>query len=196
MQVNVSADISRALSKLRDYPQKQVAFATAKALTDTATQTQNLLGNKLPEYFDRPTPYTMRAIGIERATKANLQARVFIKPDQLKYLVFGVEGGIRLPPKRAIGIPVEQVVNQYGNLPRGKIASLLKRKDVFSGIVNGIAGIWQRKANDTLILLISWKPKASYRARYPFFTLGESTVRAAFPDAFRKALANAVATAR
>lgn len=196
MQISVNTDISQALAKLKDYPTKQLPFAIASALTDTATQVQNLLTNKLPEYFDRPTPYTMRAIGIERATKAKLQARIFIKSDQLKYLTFGIDGGTRFPPKRAIPIPVDQGTNQYGNLPRGKIASLLARKDVFSGVVGGIAGIWQRKAGDKLVLLISWKPKASYKARYPFYALGSSTVRAAFPAAFRKALANAAATAR
>lgn len=196
MLINVRADVSRALAKLKDYPRKQLPFALASALTTTATQTQNLLTNKLPEYFDRPTPYTMRAIGIERATKAVLRARVFIKPDQLKYLAYGIDGGTRFPPKRAIPIPVDLATNQYGNMPRGKIASLLRKKNVFSGVVRGVAGIWQRMPNDTLTLLVAWKPKAAYRQRYPFFELGAATVKAAFPQVFRLALANAAATAK
>ena len=196
MNFNVRSDITRALAKLKDVPARQIPFATALALTNTATQAQNLLTNKLPEHFDRPTPFTMRAIGTERATKGNLKARVFVKRDQLKYLQFGIDGGTRLPPKRAIPIPVDQAVNQYGNLPRSKIAQLLSRKDIFSGVVHGIGGIWQRRKDHSLVLLISWKPKATYRKRYPFFELGGETVKAVFPTEFRRAIVQALRTAR
>ena len=197
INVSVSIDISKALAKLRDFPSNQLPFAVASALTTTAQQTSNLLTNKLPEFFDRPTPFTMRAIGIERATKAKLQARVFVKPDQLKYLVFGIDGGTRAPKGRAIPLPVDQATNQYGNLPRGKIKQLLARKDVFSGTVNGIGGIWQRMPGTRkLRLLIAYAPKATYRKRYPFYGLGADTVKAAFPQNFQNAMANALRTAK
>ena len=205
MDISVRIDINKALRKLKDFPEKQLPFAIASALTTTAQQTSNLLTNKLPEFFDRPTPYTMRAIGIERATKANLQARVFVKRDQLKYLIYGIEGGTRTPRNKALVIPIEVKLNQYGNVARGKIAALLKQKNVFSGVVNGVAGIWQRQGlgNDSrgnkrgrLILLAAYEPKASYRKRYPFYQLGGETAQAAFPQNFRIALANALRTAR
>ncbi len=197
INISVKVDITKALRKVRDFPDKQLPFAIASALTTTAQQTSNLLTNKLPEFFDRPTPFTMRAIGIERATKANLQARVFIKPDQLKYLIYGIEGGTRTPNKRAIPLPVDQAVNQYGNLPRGKIKQLLARKDVFSGSVNGIGGIWQRiPGSRKLRLLIAYAPKASYRKRFPFYGLGADTAKAAFPQNFQNAMANALRTAK
>ena len=193
---NVRVDIDRALSKLKGYPTKQLPFAIASALTATAQQTSNLLTNKLPEFFDRPTPYTMRAIGVERATKQNQKARVFIKPDQLKYLTFGIDGGTRVPLKRALPIPVDQPLNQYGNLPRGKLKALLGRKDIFSGVVRGIGGIWQRKRDDSVVLLVAWKAQAKYRKRFPFYALGVQAVRDTFPRNLRIALDRAKATAR
>lgn len=194
--ISVRVDIDKALRKLRDFPEKQLPFAIASALTTTAQQTQNLLTNKLPEFFDRPTPFTMRAIGIERATKAKLQARVFVKPDQLRYLVYGIQGGERVPRNKALPLPVDQPLNQYGNLPRTALKQLLARKDTFSGKVNGIGGIWQRTAKGHLRLLIAWIPKASYRKRYPFYELSGDTIRGAFPRNFQTAMANALRTAR
>ena len=193
---NVRSDISAALSKLASYPRDQVPFAVAKALTATAQQTATLLTNKLPEYFDRPTPFTMRAIGFERASKTAQRARIFIKRDQLAYLQFGIDGGTRFPKKRAIPLPVDQAVNQFGNLPRNTLARLLARKDVFSGRVNGIGGIWQRDGTGKLHLLIAWASKAAYRKRFPYYEIGGRTVREAFPRNLRLALIEAKRTAR
>jgi hypothetical protein len=194
--ISVSVDITKALAKLRDFPSNQLPFAVASALTTTAQQTSNLLTNKLPEFFDRPTPYTMRAIGIERATKAKLQARVFVKPDQLKYLVFGIEGGTRVAQKGAMPLPIDQPRNQYGNLARNKVKQLLARKDVFSGKVNGVDGIWQRSSRGHLRLLIRYVSKATFRKQYPFYQLGADTAKAAFPGNFKASMANAIRTAR
>lgn len=196
LNINVKVDVVRALAKLRDVSEKQVPFATALALTTTAKEVQRTLTDELDKSFDKPTPFTRRAIGVERATKQDRHARVFIKRDQLKYLAFGIDGGTRKPAKRAIPIPVDQPVNQYGNLPRNKLRQLLARRDVFSGKVNGVGGIWQRKAHGKLVLLVSWKPQAIYKKRYPFFELGESSARAAFPSAFRTAVTQAMASAR
>lgn len=194
--VNVRVDITRALSKMKDIAQNQVPFATALALTNTAKQVQSVLTAKLDESFDRPTPFTKRAIGTERATKAQLSSRVFIKRDQLKYLTWGIDGGTRMPAKSAIPMPVDVPLNQYGNMTRNKLRQLLSRRDVFSAKVNGVGGIWQRKPNDKLVLLVAWKPKANYKKRYPFFELGTSTARAVFPAQFRAAIDQALRSAR
>jgi len=184
---------------MRDFERKyvkQIPFAMAKALTDTARDVQQEVTRQLPEIFDRPTPFTMRAIGFSRATKQSLTSTVFVKDIQAAYLKLEVLGGTRTPAKRALVLPTDLPTNQYGNIPRGQIKRLLARRDVFSGKVRGIAGIWQRTAARGLILLVAYEPKATYPKRFPFYDIGKRVVMQRIEPNFRAAWAYAVATAR
>ncbi|MFL9926012.1 hypothetical protein PQR62_17175 [Herbaspirillum lusitanum] len=96
---------------------KQIPFAAAKGLTATAKDAQGKLTSALPNQLDRPTPFTMKAFGIEPATKQKLYAKVFVKQDQLKYLGFQIAGGVRTPVRRALVVPKGVRLNQYGNRP-------------------------------------------------------------------------------
>jgi hypothetical protein len=180
--------------------QPQVPFATAKALTDTAREAAKAVTDQLPTVFDRPVPFTLRAIGWERATKASLTARVFIRPTQLKYLALEVTGGTRTPPKRALLMPVDIGLNQYGNIPRGKVAALFAKgqggaASVFSGVHHGVPGLWQRTRKG-LRLLVTYKSKAQYKPRLAFGRIVQATVTARLLPNFRAALKQALATAR
>ena len=56
--------------------QKQVRFAAAKALTQTAKKVQTRLIAEMGSQFDRPTPYTLRSTFVKPATKTELSAIV------------------------------------------------------------------------------------------------------------------------
>lgn len=120
--------------------QKQLPFATAKALTKTAQQTRDELKAQIQKDLDRPTPFTIRGISIRSATKANQQSLVYIKDIQAEYLFYSVEGGLA---GRSIQ-PANVRLNKYGNIPRRALKKLLARPDVFYGTIRGITGIWQR----------------------------------------------------
>jgi hypothetical protein len=123
---------------------KQVSYATAVALTRTAQDAQQALTAELSRTFDRPSPFTLRGVAIKAATKQNLAATVFLRERQADYLAIQITGGSRRPLRRALLLPRNIGLDQYGNIPRGVISRLLARKDVFSGTVRGIPGIWQR----------------------------------------------------
>lgn len=198
LKLNVKVDVDKAVKKIANARDDQVPFATAKALTLTAKDCAGDLVAALPDIFDRPTPYTLRAFGTEMARKSNLArgARVFIKPDQLKYLGIQVEGGTRTPAKKALLIPADIGTNQYGNIPRGKIQQMLARADVFSGTVRGVAGIWQRMKRGGVKLLVAYEHQARYKKRFDFYGLVEKSARAAFPGNFRTCMADAMRSAR
>lgn len=116
--------------------EKNLRFAIARGLTNTAKFAAEKLGQQLPTIFDRPTPFTQRAIGITSATKATMQATVFVRNAQAQYLTMQEQGGIRAPrPGSPINIPVAQRINQYGNISRGAIARQKQKCSVF--VANG-----------------------------------------------------------
>ncbi|QKL71445.1 hypothetical protein HI806_09205 [Ralstonia solanacearum] len=186
------ADVQRTLSKAA---KQQLPFAIAKGLTQTAKATQDKLTSALPRQLDKPTPFTMRAFGVTAATKQRQLATVFIKPDQWKYLKYQVEGGVRRPAKRAVIVPESMRLNQYGNMPKGAVRKLLAKAGVFSGTVDGVAGIWQRKGGRA-VLLVKYADKVVYKRRFPFADIGERSVAAVFGPIFNQALADALATMR
>lgn len=59
--------------------QKQVRFATAVALTRTAKRAQVAVADEMKAKFDRPTRTTMKSMWTKPATKANLEAMVYVK---------------------------------------------------------------------------------------------------------------------
>lgn len=174
---------------------RQVPFATAKALTDTARDVQRAIVDQLPTVFDRPTPFTQRGVGIIYATKSTLTSRVFLRDIQREYLRIQVTGGTRSPKKVALVVPSGIDLNAYGNIPRNRIKALLARKDVFSGKVRGVGGIWQR-TNGRLRLLVAYEPKATYERRFPFGAIARQTIERRLLPNFRASMAAAIASAR
>jgi hypothetical protein len=190
------ADFRPMTRALDDLGKKQVPFAAAGALNATAKATQDGEKRELPSIFDRPTPFTLNAIGIERATKGKLQARVFVKDRQAAYLEVQETGGTKTPKKRAFLLPRGLRQNQYGNLPKGTVASARAKPTTFSGTVDGVPGLYQRMKNGAAKLLAFYATKASYRPRFGFKQRTLKTAKAAWPAAFRQSLAKALATAR
>lgn len=196
IQFAVKDNIDQVVREVERRFARQVPFATAKALTETAKDVQRAVVEQLPAIFDRPTPFTMRGIGVSYATKATLTSRVFIKDIQRGYLQLEVTGGTRTPSKRALVVPSGVDLNAYGNMPRNKLKALLARKDVFSGKVRGVGGIWQRTADGRLKLLVAYEPKATYRQRFPFGPIARQTIERRLLPNFRAAMAAAIASAR
>ncbi len=129
--ISIRTNIAEVKKTLSDVAKTQLPFAIARALTDTAKDVQRLLTAALPRQLDRPTPFTMRAFAVTPATKKTLTSKVYIKPDQWKYLKLQVEGGVRKPSKRALILPKSLKLNQYGNMPRAAVKRLLAYKKRF-----------------------------------------------------------------
>lgn len=95
MQISVQSNIKQVMPKLEQFTSRQAPFAIAKALTSTAKLVQAGVTQALPTAFDKPNAFTRRAFATQPARKQTLEAIVFAKDAQARYLRFGVQGGGR-----------------------------------------------------------------------------------------------------
>lgn len=115
-----------------------------KALNNIAWAARAAVIEEMKLVFDRPTPWTLRRVFVEQASRERLYARVYIAEDKTddkspRYLVGEVEGGPRgqKPWERLLAqkgiIRDNQVLlprqglklNQYGNVSPGVIRQIL-----------------------------------------------------------------------
>lgn len=141
-----AADVAVALQRA----ERQVPYATSLALTRTAYAVRDALIEKMPQVFDRPTPYTLRSMRVSRATKYNLTSDVRFKDRSAAgkgvaatdYLWPQVHGGGRNKKRyeKALGrvgpstfyIPAAGAeYDAYGNMSRGQIVKLLSYLQAF-----------------------------------------------------------------
>ena len=207
--LSVHSNTKQLTAHLNRIQRKQIPFATAKALTQTAFDVKRTLQNALPRRLDRPTKGIINSVQVDKATKYDVTARVGFaglgfgktawKESPAKIMRRHIKGGTRYPNKRAIAVPVKQRTNKYGNLPRNKISTLLANTTkYFSGTPKGMsnAGIYERQKKK-LKMLIAWEPKATYQGgRFPFKSIVKLGVAKNYRKRFEKALQNALDTAR
>ena len=219
MQFTVTGDIRGLSRQLKAFQRDQVPFATAKALTAIASKVREAETKAAETTFDRPTPFTKAAFGVTSATKKTLTATVFVKDRQARYLIpyLDPNGGRQVPGKRAILTPIDIALNQYGNIPKGKLAQLRGRPGIFIGPIKTksgqtINGVWQRPtpvttgrkirghlANNTgrVKLLVRFtSPVMITGHNLQYQTRAAKIIKASIESEFSKAMAQAMATRR
>lgn len=138
--IKITHNIRDVRGVLADSP-TQVAFATAMALTKTAKDAEKAEQQEMRRVFDRPVPYTLRALRVVPATKDRLEASLFVKgyqddfrgvpPDN--YLFPQVFGGERRMKA------FERALQRVGVLPEGwrAIPASGARLDAFGNMSAG-----------------------------------------------------------
>jgi hypothetical protein len=147
MRYDVRADLKDALRMLEGLRKDQIPFATAYALTQTAKDAQAQVEGEIKRVFDKPTPYTLKAVFVKSASKRDLTATVKLKDESFKgvpavrYLIYHITGGARdrkgfekllikagVMPPQSYAIPTRAAkLDAYGNVPRGVINSILSQ---------------------------------------------------------------------
>lgn len=153
VQLDIRSNITDVIARLKTNRADQVPFAAALALTRTAQRTQAYLTGRLPQVFDRPTPYTRNSLFIRSATKTGLVASVYIKDQAPKgtpaerYLRPEIEGGARndkrseralqasgLLPSGMQAVPaIGAEIDAYGNMKVGQIVAILAALKALAG---------------------------------------------------------------
>ena len=77
--ISVAGNLAAMQPEIRGIAQKQVRFATARALTDVARQAQQDVQAEMRKVFDNPTPWVLRGVRTRSADKTNLAAQVLIE---------------------------------------------------------------------------------------------------------------------
>jgi len=145
MQIDVRVELAEARKALEKLRKDQIPFATAYALTQCAKAAQADLEREMARVFDRPTPFTLKAVRIRPATKRNLTAEVKLKDEAYKgnpavrWLIAQIEGGPRnlkgfeklmqragVMPNGWFAIPTKNApLDRYGNVPGSVINRIL-----------------------------------------------------------------------
>lgn len=152
MQINVRSNVDDVLRGIREVREDQIPFATARALTQTASSLKAQLEATMPRVFDRPTPFTLNSVYFKPATKASLTAQVGLKDFIPKgtpasvYLQAQVHGGSRTQKKmesaltrnagvlgsQEFWVPGQKAsIDAYGNQLRGEIIQVLSAARAF-----------------------------------------------------------------
>lgn len=204
--INVRADVKRMERNLSALAYKQMPFATAQALTHLARIVQVGEQEAMKSVFDRPTPFTVKSVGVRAARKDNLEALVYVKDIAAAYLEPYEEGGKNKLNSKALLKPVGAPLNQYGNLTKSKLAQLKAKGNTFVGKVKGkggevINGVWQRtpaaKGKPAgLKLLIRFTDAHPIKQRLDYRARAEQLVRSNFNRVMNRMLGRALLTAR
>ena len=147
MNINMTSDAIKMEKKMSNIVASQLPFATAITLTKTAQKIMNDEKREMRRVFDRPVPYTMRAIFFRPANKADkiIKSEVAFREfagkgtPAYKYLMPNIKGGMRGAKRherqlRANGILQEPMLtapakdaplNRYGNISGATYQSIL-----------------------------------------------------------------------
>ena len=140
----IKVDTREVQKKLSDLSEKGIKDATAFALNITAARCKNALITEMKSVFDNPTPFTLNAFRVERASSNKLEATIVARDWAAKgtaageYLKPQVYGGTRPMKKfeKALSplsggqyiVPGPGArLDQYGNMSRGQIVQILSR---------------------------------------------------------------------
>lgn len=147
MIFSVTGDTREIAEHLTSLSQRQIPYATARALTKTVQFAALKEEQAMARDFDRPTPYTLNSLYITPATKQKLQAEVKIKDEAFKgnpairFLAAEIYGGVRrqkgfetllqrngLLPSGWYAVPASGAPkDSYGNVPGSFITRILSQ---------------------------------------------------------------------
>ena len=151
IELDVNTDIRRLLSKLDNVQSKQIPFATALALTNTAKGLLTEQKREMRRSFHKPVAYTMKALAYQSASKNDkpIKSRVFFREfagkgtPAYKYLTPNIKGerrrqkrherllsakiGRKIYTAPATGAPV----NAAGNINGGYYSKVLSQLQAF-----------------------------------------------------------------
>ncbi len=183
LNINVKVDLDEALRALSGF-ESQIPFATAKALTKTAQDVRDVERAEMSKVFQSPTPYTLNSLYVRPATKARLEAEVWLKwgnrPEH--YLLPQIQGGSR-PMKRfeqrlqmtgymrtdQRAVPAAGAkLDSYGNMSRGQIVQILSqlRTNVVSGVSQNATNSKRSRAKRSTVEYFVSRGPSSQRYGY------------------------------
>jgi hypothetical protein len=192
MRINVKHDVARMVLGLDDLAQRQIPFATARALTVTARDAQSDLRTEMPKRFTLRTSRVNKGIRITPATKGNLTAVVgsidwFMRDQEV--------GGTRKASGHRIAVPKGVRRTKRDLVSKALRPTPVRDKPrVFVVKAAAGAGIMQREGPDRYpITALYWlKKSVSIKPRFGFKGQVEATVRERFESNFMISLSQVI----
>lgn len=152
--IDYKTNVDAFSARLDDIKRRQVPYATAMALNALAEQIKAAEKANEIAKLDRPRPFTTGAMTVLKARSDSLTARVVMKDITAAYLDPYEKGGTNKLNSEALLKPADEKarLDEFGNLPRRRMAQLALREDVFIGKVmtkvGEVNGVWQRVTDE------------------------------------------------
>lgn len=146
LDVKVDFQVKQAIDKLNAVAADKWPDILQEATNETAFYVLNKFKQQMPNYIDRPTPFTLNSMFVKKANVNNIDASVQWKDwtgsgsiPAGKYLTPEVYGGARkqkrfekalqnaaLMPAGYVAVPTKDApIDNYGNVPGGYITQIL-----------------------------------------------------------------------
>lgn len=164
--------LTRAIDKALT---KKTPRAIATGLTRAAFDIRDDERKAMKQYLDRPKPFSLRGVAVQKATPARRTAYVYIQEIQARYLEYQVLGGSTTKPHV---VPSKSArLDAYGNLPR----NATKGSSVYQSTDKQGRRVYYRKtggARDTWLTLLGFIPRSrTYRVRFPFVKIALASAK-------------------
>lgn len=127
MQIKLTYD-SHAVLGLETWGRKQIPFASAKALTQTAISARNKVREGLPKEFVIRRPWTINGIICQTAQKSDWPNITAVVGSRDPYMIMQETGGTKTPKGKSIAIPAGVRTNVRKVVPRSKWPKALLSK--------------------------------------------------------------------
>lgn len=151
--------------------------AVAEGLNRTIRAVEQHELNAMERALDRPSPFTMNAIGIQPANARHLDATLYVKPIQAAYLRTPIHGGD--VSGSIVPVMSNARLNQYGNIPgkrRGLAGIKGNSKRRFVAKVGLTTGVWERMPGNRLKAIATVDMTAPRRKVLPYFEIAQRVV--------------------
>ena len=179
MKIDIKTNIKEVTKGLSKTQKKQIPFATANAINATLFQLRKEMGKQTKKKLDNPTPFTQKGFMVQKANKKNLFGLLYLKDEVAKYLKYQIDGGVRSNSKK-FAIPTRHAkLNQYGNIA-GKKSGVVKGKNQKILTIGNMTGVYKTHKGKVVDLLIAFKDKAVYKAKFPFYQIGQGFINNKF----------------
>ena len=199
MEISIQSDIKRVLGQLDTFSRRQIPFAIAKALTDTAKDVQADVKRSMPSKFTLRRQWIVQGIRIIPANKQTLTAVVYSK-DSATFMGRQEQGGEKEPQKgRRIAVPTSAV--------RRTKTQIISRAELPANLTNSfvleakdgrtwIAKRFNKGKRAGLQLMYQLLPSTRIKPRLGLRETGETIIRRRFTDKLVAALQSALNSAK
>lgn len=196
-EIQIDVDESNFSSQASGWIDNTLRPALAEAVNSVADLARVKLTQDIDRCFDRPTPFTERAIGVLLANTSKAgdpEALVTVMPMQARYMALEIAGGERLAGDYAttgrgpITPGKGAQVDAFGNLPQGYVAAEVMdgaKWMTFNPSKGPVLAIHQGGRLQVIAVI---NADEHYDARFDFFGIVAEVAAASLPVAVADAI--------
>lgn len=167
MKIQVDTRALESAARTLGATSKQIRYATARALTQTAKAVQREMPEQARKDLSEPTSFTVskNSMFVTPATKLNLSSTVGYKERQSSYLQWQVEGGRRTPKG------IEKLLKGIGAMPASGYISVPGHGAPLDANGNIRRTVWREVIGSLRTQMSSYKGRGKKMVKVGYFSV-------------------------